>query len=342
MALRIRHVFLSAVLSCIPLAMLASADDKPPDAKADPTANKAEKEDELTPEQLAEQLEFDWQSINIQASRGLKAPAASASRSLSIYGQVKIVKELDILAIAQQTDLTEATDDNGNDLVTGEAKPGAQPALMPRVVRALAGGAVRPAPVQQRYYQFPHRNPPQPPWFGSLNPMGINVNLNLNQAAVPSKLAKVKGTIAILVGKVQAPVDIALAASDEWTELTPDLSLRLTKAEIDGSSIQYQLESRGDDAIKNFHGWVGQNQPLPKTMITKVAFIDEFNQEHEIHTGSAFNPNTSGSAGFGNTGRLRTMRFVAAKDVHEVAMPFEIKDIDVPTFGQMPPKESKD
>jgi hypothetical protein len=214
-----------------------------------------------------------------------------------------------------------------------------QPDLLPRVVQAVVGGRRAAPAVQQRYYQFPHRNPQQPPWFGSLNPMGINVNMNLNQAAVPAKLARVKGTICVLVGKLQPPVDIAVTASDEWTELSPDVSIRLTKADVEGGSIQYQLESKGDDAIKNFHGWVGQNQVLPKTIITKVAFVDEFNQEHEIHTGSAFNPNTRGSAGFGNTGRLRTMRFVAAKDVHEVALPFEIKDLDVPTFGQKPNKD---
>ncbi len=175
--------------------------------------------------------------------------------------------------------------------------------------------------------------PAQAPWFGSLQPTSVNVNVNLDQNPIPTRLARVKGTISALVGKTMPPVDISFSVSDEWTELTPDLSIRLTKAELESGSVQYAIESKGDEAVKQFHGWVGPNQALPKAIVTKVAFVDEFSQEHEIFSGMAFNPNTSGSAGFGNTGRIVTMRFAAAADVHEVAVPFEIKDLDVPTFG---------
>jgi hypothetical protein len=311
------------------LASAARAEEKGETAKPTEKAKAASDETaEVTPEQLAERLEFEWTQISAQASRAIKQQGTS--RSVNISGQVKIVKELDILALGQQTELTEAIDDMGKDWAPPEANE--PQGLLQRVAQANPF-ARRAAVPQQRYYQFPHRMPAQAPWFGALNPTGINVNINLNQGEVPNRLAKVKGTLVVLVGKSMPPVDIAAAASDEWTELSPDLSIRLTKAEMQNSSIQYQLESRGDEAVKNFHGWVGPNQALPKTLISKAAFVDEFNQEHEISSGMAFSPNTSGSAGFGNTGRLVTMRFIVATDVHEVAVPFEIKDLEVPTFG---------
>jgi hypothetical protein len=323
---------ITSLVFCAWLANVARAEEKGETAKPAEKAKAAGDETaETTPEQLAERLEFEWTQISAQASRPIKQQGIN--RSINVSGQVKIVKELDILALGQQTELTEAIDETGKDWAPPPLAKEPQ-GLLQRVAQANPFARRAAAVPQQRYYQFPHRMPAQAPWFGALNPTGINVNINLDQGEVPNRLAKVKGTLTVLVGKSMPPVDIAAAASDEWTELSPDLSIRLTKAEMQNGSIQYQLESRGDEAVKNFHGWVGPNQALPKTLITKVAFVDEFNQEHEISSGMAFNPNTSGSAGFGNTGRLVTMRFIVATDVHEVAVPFEIKDLEVPTFGE--------
>ncbi len=91
------------------------ADEANPTAKSDGKSTKSsEKDDELTPDILAKRLEFDWSQISAQANRTLKQN--STSRSINIYGQVKILKELDILALGQQTEVIEAVDENGNDL----------------------------------------------------------------------------------------------------------------------------------------------------------------------------------------------------------------------------------
>ncbi len=314
-----------------PAPAAAKKTDAKDEKKDDKSDDKKDDEEETTPEELAKRLEFDWNQITASATRNLKQP--TTTRSINIYGQVKIVNEQDILALGQQTELTSAVDDTGKDLAPAAlAQP--QGAVNPLNKLAIAVGRRVVNPFgPQRYYQFPNRQPQQAPWFGAIMPIGTNININLNQNTVPKKLASVKGTLMVLVGKIMPPVDMAASASDDWTELGHDLSIRLAKADQQNGSIQYQLESKGDEAVKQFHGWVGPQQALPKTIITKVAFVDEFNQVHEIHTGSAFNPNTSGSAGFGNVGRIAIMRFTYATDVHEVAVPFEIKDLEVPTFG---------
>jgi hypothetical protein len=242
---------------------------------------------------------------------------------------VKIVKELDILALGQQTQLTEAIDETGKDWAPPEAK---EPQGLLQQVAQVNPFARRAAP-QRRHYQFPHRMPAQAPWFGALDLTGISVSIDLNQGELPNRLVRLKGTVMVLVGKTMPPVDIAVAASDEWTELSPSLSIRLTRAEVKNNSVQYQLEGKGDDATKNFYGFVDPQRGLPKSIIEKAAVVDEFNQEHELGSGGSVGPNSSGSAGFNDAGRLVTMRFIVATDVHEVAVPFEIKDLDVPTFG---------
>ncbi len=297
-------------------------DKEQTDAKDEAKAEKSA--DEALSEQLIKQMKFDWKSISASATQNLKQ--AFSERTIAISGEIKVLNDQDLIGLSQQAELTSAIDENGKELVA------AAPAQPPGPIAGLFRGRVNPN-AQPRWYQFPDRQPQQAPWFGAIQPVHTNVSINLNQNAIPKKLASVKGILMVLAGKTMPSVDLAASASEDWTDLGKELSIRLSKAEQQKGTIQYQLESKGDEANRNFNGWVGPQQPpLPKTIITKVSCVDESKQVHDIQTGSAFNPNSGGSAGFGNVGRITIMRFTYATDVHEVAVPFEIKDLDMPAF----------
>jgi hypothetical protein len=268
-------------------------------------------------EKLEKQLNFEWTNISVQISRQLSGDR-STNRSIQLSGQASIVDDEGILGVTHQAELTEVVDENGTVLLKlDDNKVGRQ---------------------TERHFSSPPRRQPRlagnQPFGPGAQPetekMHFSVDFPLPESTVPKKLQTVKARMYLLVGKTM-PVDIPLEKSDEWTELAPGLSVHLTKADVRGSAVEYQLQGKGDKANQSFSGWIGEHNPLPTAFVAKMALVDTGGEEHQI--GGMFSSNIGGSASFGGGRTLTTMRLYVATDVNEVAVPFEAKDLRVPGFG---------
>jgi hypothetical protein len=282
--------------------------DAPAEASAESEVDVAK----LTPEKLAEQFSVEWTNISASAQRVLKQD--HTQRTINISGQITLVKEENILLLSSGAEVSEAIDDTGRVLVKLDAEQRDEARRF-----------------NHRHFSFPHRLPNQAPWFGKLNPSHVSVNIPDVAGKFPAKLSKVTANFYVLVGKT-TPKELRLEKSDEWTELAKGLSVRFKKCDVKESNVQYELEGKGDEAAKHFHGFVDPRQGLPKVFILKAAFLDENGAEHEVGS-HGFSVNTSGSAGFGNVGELLRLRFYVATDIREVAVPLKIENLEVPTLA---------
>jgi hypothetical protein len=280
--------------------------------QVEPTTEPQTDPAELTPEQWAEQFTVEWNHISANVSRNLQQK--QTNRSISLSAQVTLVKEENILGLSSTAELSQAVDetdrvlfDIGNKEQAARQHPG------------------------HRHYSFPHRMPNQQPWFGKLHPAHMSVSIPNVTGDFPKRLQRVKANLYVLVGKT-TPKEIPLEKSDQWTELSPALSVRFKKCDVFNARVEYQLEGQCDDAVRHFHGFINPQHGLPKSFIAKAALLDESGAETEIGGNMAFNPTSSGSAGVRGGAEPIKMRFYVATDVREVAVPFQIENVDVPTL----------
>lgn len=305
-----RH-FLACLL-CLLTAVGCLSNLKAALGQAEGTAESEINLAKLTPEKLAEQFAVEWQDISANAHRNLKQQ--QITRSICLSGQLTLVKEESILGLDNNPQVSEAIDDSGREIFNE---------MLLKQANEVAGG---------RNFDLPHRLPNEAPWFGKLQPINIRVYLPITAGACPKRLRKLTANLNVLIGKTTIK-EIRLEKSEDWTELSAGLNIRFKKCDVKDTHIDYELESICDAATREFRGYLGPEQILPVEFISRAALLDDNGIEHFISSTAAFRPHGSGSAGIGHAAKLVKMRFYVATDIHELAVPLTIKDLEIPTLA---------
>jgi hypothetical protein len=255
---------------------------------------------------IVESLSIDWRSIEYE--KRLYNPAYTSNKqgqpkaeSLSLSFEIEKSNSGLILTICIDAIIEQVTDSQGNNI---EFVPiSSDSSLMYFYIPSLKGNFMA---VEQ----------PVRPELPTLK-----VRLDTNLLEQINGEIGLKGYFYALTAESLEYVELPFRPSDKWVRLTPDVEVRVRKAQNEASQYKFDIEQRPENVIDLSRVQIGDY--LPSRLIVERQFIGKTSA---VGTGGGGASGRIGGKGNG-IGRTEKICYIIAVNPAHQIIPFEIKQI---------------
>jgi hypothetical protein len=288
---------------------------------------------------LADRFDVRWSSIRYDKSvtvcnqARLRMGAQSGnSKDLTLSCLIGIREPDRIVGTSREATITRITDGDGRDIDMRLF-----PARPARLYEGLRYGLRHlPRPRWVRTLRSILRLPAK--WYtgrfvSELRPSEMEIRLN------PVLLEQADGRIGLLEGYFYALVaesldymEVPFKPNDRWVPVTPELEIRVRRAQCTQSKYEYDIETRAPGRRDRRPWPLRVGYPVPSRLVVARQFIRADGEPALSGGWSGGLPARVGgnASGPSHNARIKAIRFVVAVNASHCKIPFELRDIPLP------------
>lgn len=190
-------------------------------------------------------------------------------------------------------------------------------------------GSVEPSAAVKLSTMKRRRNSP-PQWSDVLAPFSMRLYIDRHLHDPDSAgLDRIQGYFYVLTAQSLEYIDVPLEPIEDWVRLTPELEMRVAKAEYTKHRLEYHIEHRGERVITNA---LIPGSDLPKRLPIRTQWLNEDGESFRTYGSTDLRVPRGGG---GITGLFCTpvakIRYTIAINPKHHRIPFELEDIPCPS-----------
>lgn len=171
---------------------------------------------------------------------------------------------------------------------------------------------------------------------GGPEPTRLRVELDGGLCKRVSGEIRLKGHFYALIAESLEYVDLPFEPNDNWVSITPDVEIRVRKAQNEANRYRFEIEQRPDNVRQVIGMRVGD--PLPSGFVVDRQIIIQTSAMGADGAGSFGSIGGSGSG----SGRAEKIRYTIAVNPAHQTIPFELEQIPLSILAVQAPSQSVD